>query len=35
MSRFAGEGIASLTLEDRMTLTNMAKIEAGGKRWRV
>ncbi|MEM8739620.1 MAG: aconitase family protein [Planctomycetota bacterium] len=27
---FAGEGIASLTLEDRMTLTNMA-IEAGGK----
>src|SRR3954471_2654016 len=28
---FAGEGIASLTLEDRMTLTNMA-IEAGGKK---
>jgi 3-isopropylmalate/(R)-2-methylmalate dehydratase large subunit len=27
---FAGEGITSLTLEDRMTLTNMA-IEAGGK----
>ena len=27
---FAGEGIASLTLEDRKTLTNMA-IEAGGK----
>jgi 3-isopropylmalate/(R)-2-methylmalate dehydratase large subunit len=27
---FAGSGIASLTLEDRMTLTNMA-IEAGGK----
>jgi len=27
---FAGEGIESLTLEDRMTLTNMA-IEAGGK----
>ncbi len=27
---FAGEGVASLTLEDRMTLTNMA-IEAGGK----
>ena len=27
---FAGDGIASLTLEDRMTLTNMA-IEAGGK----
>ncbi|MGN6627526.1 MAG: 3-isopropylmalate dehydratase large subunit [Tepidisphaeraceae bacterium] len=27
---FAGEGIKSLTLEDRMTLTNMA-IEAGGK----
>jgi len=27
---FAGEGIRSLTLEDRMTLTNMA-IEAGGK----
>jgi 3-isopropylmalate/(R)-2-methylmalate dehydratase large subunit len=27
---FAGEGIASLNLEDRMTLTNMA-IEAGGK----
>lgn len=27
---FAGEGILSLTLEDRMTLTNMA-IEAGGK----
>ncbi|MEM9790688.1 MAG: aconitase family protein [Planctomycetota bacterium] len=27
---FHGEGIASLTLEDRMTLTNMA-IEAGGK----
>ncbi len=27
---FGGEGIASLTLEDRMTLTNMA-IEAGGK----
>lgn len=27
---FAGEGIASLTLEDRMTLTNMV-IEAGGK----
>jgi 3-isopropylmalate/(R)-2-methylmalate dehydratase large subunit len=27
---FAGEGIGSLTLEDRMTLTNMA-IEAGGK----
>lgn len=27
---FAGEGISSLTLEDRMTLTNMA-IEAGGK----
>ena len=27
---FAGEGIASLSLEDRMTLTNMA-IEAGGK----
>jgi len=27
---FAGEGIQSLTLEDRMTLTNMA-IEAGGK----
>jgi len=27
---FAGEGIASLTLEDRATLTNMA-IEAGGK----
>ena len=27
---FAGQGIASLTLEDRMTLTNMA-IEAGGK----
>ncbi|MBI1375081.1 MAG: 3-isopropylmalate dehydratase [Phycisphaera sp.] len=27
---FTGEGIASLTLEDRMTLTNMA-IEAGGK----
>ncbi len=27
---FAGEGIASLTLEDRMTLTNMA-IEGGGK----
>ncbi len=27
---FTGEGITSLTLEDRMTLTNMA-IEAGGK----
>ena len=27
---FAGDGIMSLTLEDRMTLTNMA-IEAGGK----
>ena len=27
---FAGDGIGSLTLEDRMTLTNMA-IEAGGK----
>jgi 3-isopropylmalate/(R)-2-methylmalate dehydratase large subunit len=27
---FAGEGVESLTLEDRMTLTNMA-IEAGGK----
>jgi len=27
---FAGSGVASLTLEDRMTLTNMA-IEAGGK----
>src|SRR6202022_4167907 len=27
---FAGEGVGSLTLEDRMTLTNMA-IEAGGK----
>lgn len=27
---FAGEGIGSLTLEDRMTLTNMV-IEAGGK----
>ena len=27
---FAGEGVKSLTLEDRMTLTNMA-IEAGGK----
>jgi 3-isopropylmalate/(R)-2-methylmalate dehydratase large subunit len=27
---FAGDGIESLTLEDRMTLTNMA-IEAGGK----
>ena len=27
---FAGDGIASLSLEDRMTLTNMA-IEAGGK----
>ncbi len=27
---FAGQGIRSLTLEDRMTLTNMA-IEAGGK----
>ncbi len=27
---FAGEGISSLALEDRMTLTNMA-IEAGGK----
>src|SRR5271170_3790455 len=27
---FAGDGIRSLTLEDRMTLTNMA-IEAGGK----
>jgi 3-isopropylmalate/(R)-2-methylmalate dehydratase large subunit len=27
---FAGEGIQSVTLEDRMTLTNMA-IEAGGK----
>ena len=27
---FAGEGISSLSLEDRMTLTNMA-IEAGGK----
>jgi 3-isopropylmalate/(R)-2-methylmalate dehydratase large subunit len=27
---FAGDGIKSLTLEDRMTLTNMA-IEAGGK----
>lgn len=27
---FAGDGIAALTLEDRMTLTNMA-IEAGGK----
>lgn len=27
---FAGEGVQSLTLEDRMTLTNMA-IEAGGK----
>ena len=27
---FAGEGVSSLTLEDRMTLTNMA-IEAGGK----
>src|SRR5258708_10892283 len=27
---FAGDGISSLTLEDRMTLTNMA-IEAGGK----
>lgn len=27
---FAGEGIGSLSLEDRMTLTNMA-IEAGGK----
>ncbi len=27
---FAGDGVASLTLEDRMTLTNMA-IEAGGK----
>jgi 3-isopropylmalate/(R)-2-methylmalate dehydratase large subunit len=27
---FAGEGVNSLTLEDRMTLTNMA-IEAGGK----
>ncbi|MEX0905757.1 MAG: 3-isopropylmalate dehydratase large subunit [Balneolaceae bacterium] len=27
---FAGEGIAALTMEDRMTLTNMA-IEAGGK----
>ncbi len=27
---FAGQGVSSLTLEDRMTLTNMA-IEAGGK----
>src|SRR5436305_5785205 len=27
---FGGEGVGSLTLEDRMTLTNMA-IEAGGK----
>jgi 3-isopropylmalate/(R)-2-methylmalate dehydratase large subunit len=27
---FAGDGVTSLTLEDRMTLTNMA-IEAGGK----
>jgi 3-isopropylmalate/(R)-2-methylmalate dehydratase large subunit len=27
---FAGDGVASLSLEDRMTLTNMA-IEAGGK----
>jgi 3-isopropylmalate/(R)-2-methylmalate dehydratase large subunit len=27
---FGGEGVSSLTLEDRMTLTNMA-IEAGGK----
>ena len=27
---FAGEGVSSLSLEDRMTLTNMA-IEAGGK----
>ena len=27
---FAGDGVSSLTLEDRMTLTNMA-IEAGGK----
>jgi 3-isopropylmalate/(R)-2-methylmalate dehydratase large subunit len=27
---FAGDGVGSLTLEDRMTLTNMA-IEAGGK----
>ncbi len=27
---FTGDGVASLTLEDRMTLTNMA-IEAGGK----
>jgi 3-isopropylmalate/(R)-2-methylmalate dehydratase large subunit len=27
---FAGQGVASLSLEDRMTLTNMA-IEAGGK----
>jgi len=27
---FAGDGVLSLTLEDRMTLTNMA-IEAGGK----
>jgi 3-isopropylmalate/(R)-2-methylmalate dehydratase large subunit len=27
---FSGEGVASLSLEDRMTLTNMA-IEAGGK----
>ncbi len=27
---FAGDGVASLTLEDRMTLSNMA-IEAGGK----
>src|SRR5262249_58593811 len=28
---FAGDGILSLTLEDRMTLTNMA-IEAGGEK---
>jgi 3-isopropylmalate/(R)-2-methylmalate dehydratase large subunit len=29
---FTGPGIKALTMEDRMTLTNMA-IEAGGKKW--